>query len=518
MKLASREQIRNIDSKTIKDYKISGLILMENAGRTVSQTICIEYPEVQKISVLCGIGNNGGDGFVIARHLINQGKDVDIYLCGDINKYNGDAKTNLTSLTKIGANIKKIKNNFANYDNSELIVDAIFGTGLDRNIKGFYKKLIEFINARKKPVVSVDIPSGLDANEGRPLGTCIKADLTVTFVLPKIGMSIYPGLEYCGKIYVSDITSPRVLENKIRKELMTGDSVKDSLKSRDDDTHKGTYGHLLIISGSPGKTGAATLVAIGSQRVGTGLTTVGIPKSLNNVMEEKLTEAMTYPLPETKSGHLGSHSLEEALKIMSDKKSALAIGPGISTSRETRDFLFELLLKCQIPIVMDADALTLISGKLDLLKKISVPLILTPHPGEMSRLSGKSTKEIQENRIAVSVDFSRKYNVYLILKGARTVISTPSGYIYINPTGNNGMASGGMGDVLTGIIGGLLAQGYKAENACKVGVFLHGLAGDISSEQISTAGYTASELANNIPGAVNMIRNAEVREFIYRAY
>jgi len=433
-------------------------------------------------------------------------------------KYKGDALLNYKSLKIIGAKIVILKEKPPHNLECDLIVDSIFGTGLDREVKGFYKQIIEYINSQSKPILSVDIPSGLDANSGRPLGCCVKADTTVTFALPKIGTVIYPGLDYCGNLYVSNITTPGNLEDSISVELITTQDISPGILLRNNDTHKGTYGHLLIISGSPGKSGASALSAIGAQRVGTGLITVGVPKSLNPIIEEKVTEAMTEPLPETRNGLLGNNSLKSALEVLSDKKTALAIGPGISTSKQTESFLIKLLKKCNIPVVIDADALTLISKNLNLLKSLKIPVILTPHPGEMARLTGKNNKEIQEDRINISRDFSKKFGVYLVLKGARTIISTPEGKIFINPTGNPGMASGGMGDILTGIIGGLLAQGYNAENSCKIGVFIHGLAGDIAFEEIANSGFSATEVANFIPKAINNIRNNKVREFINRVY
>lgn len=518
MKIATREQVRKIDRSTIEDYKIPGLVLMENAGRSVTELITKNYPNVHNIAIFCGTGNNGGDGFVIARHLISKGFNTTTFICGDEQKYRGDALLNYKSLKNIGTKILILKEKPPHNLECDLIVDSIFGTGLDREVEGFYKHIIEFLNSCSAPILSVDIPSGLDANSGRLLGCCIKANTTVTFALPKIGTVIYPGVEYCGDLYVSNITTPGNLEDSINLELITAYDIRPLIHTRNKDTHKGTYGHLFILSGSPGKSGAATLSAIGAQRIGTGLVTVGVPESLNPVIEEKLTEAMTEPLPETKNGLLGLSSLKKALAVLSDKKTALAIGPGISTSKQTESFLLKLLSKCNMPVVIDADAITLISKNLNLLKNLKIPVILTPHPGEMARLIGKTNKEVQEERINISRDFSKKFGVYLVLKGARTIISTPSGKIFINPTGNPGMASGGMGDVLTGIIGGLLSQGYNAENSCKIGVFVHGLAGDIAFEEISDSGYLATEVAEYITKAIKNIKNNKVREFIYRAY
>lgn len=515
MKLATREIIREIDKASIEEYGILGLILMENAGRGVAKVVLKEFPEIKRIAIFAGGGNNGGDGFVVARHLMKEGLDVTTYLAVDPKRYKGDALVNFQALSKIGGKVIRLNNGFADYKGADLIVDALFGTGLDREVDGFYKEVIDFINSQSVPRVAVDIPSGLDSDTGFPLGVSVKADITVTLVLPKIGLAIYPGIDYAGKVYVVDITTPKFLEKDIPFELITYDSVREILKPRHPNSHKGTYGHLFILAGSPGKTGAATLASLGGLRVGTGLVTVGIPKSLNPIMEEKTTEAMTEPLPETENTTLGKVSIEAAKRIISARKTALAIGPGISTTAETGEFFFEILRSSSLPMVVDADGVTLLVQNLKILKELKAPLVLTPHPGEMSRLIGKTGEEIQKSRISVARDFSSMYNVYTVLKGARTVISTPDGRVFINPTGNPGMASGGMGDVLTGVIGGFLAQGYTPIDACILGVFAHGLAGDFIARKKGEAGIIAGDIAEVLPETLNEILNGKKEEFFY---
>ncbi len=515
MKLATREIIREIERVSIEEYGIRGLILMENAGRAVSKVALEEFPEARKIAIVAGGGNNGGDGFVVARHLISEGLDVTTYLAGDQKKYTGDALINLEALSKIGGVLVQLKRGFSEFQGADLIIDALFGTGLDREVEGFYKDLIDFINSRPVPRIAVDIPSGLNADTGFPLGVSVKADITITFILPKIGLAVYPGIDYAGKVYVADITTPKSLERDIHYELLTHNTARRIVKPRHSDTHKGTYGHLLLLAGSPGKTGAATLAALGALRVGTGLVTVGVPKSLNPIIEEKLTEAMTEPIPETESGTLGKGSIETTLKIMSSKKTALAIGPGISTTKDTAGFLYEVLRSSSIPIVIDADGITLIAQNLKILKEIKVPVVLTPHPGEMSRLIGKTGEEVQKNRIGIARNFSSMYNVYTVLKGARTVISSPDGRIFINTTGNPGMASGGMGDVLTGVIGGFLAQGYNPTDACTLGVFAHGLAGDFVAHKKGEAGIIAGDVANSLPETLKEILHGKKGDLFY---
>jgi len=512
MKIATREIVREIDRKTIKQYRIPGIILMENAGRAVSNVLLDEYPDSKKISVFCGGGNNGGDGFVIARHLINAGKEVTTYLLRNKNDYKGDAKTNLNSLLKVSKDIKRLRSNFSNYEKSDIVIDAIFGTGLNSEVRGTYKKIIERINSMKTPKISVDVPSGIDCNKGTPLGVSVRADITVTFIVPKLGISIHPGLTYSGKIYVADITTPKILEEGIPFELLTFKKCRSIIKERPADSHKGNYGHTLLIAGSRGKTGAAALSAHSAVRSGSGLVTVGVPKSIISSIDEKIVEAMSEGLEDNDKGILTEASLNQTLTSMKSKTS-LAVGPGISDNRYTEKFLLSLLKKSRIPVVADADAINIIARHIEILKKLKVPIILTPHPGEMARLLGTTSKEIQGNRIEFAKNFTVKNKCYLVLKGARSVIATPNGNIYINPTGNPGMSSGGMGDILTGVISGLLSQKYRPEEACLLGTFIHGLAGDIVAEKLGRTGITATDVANSIPEALEQVKTTEKEPF-----
>jgi NAD(P)H-hydrate epimerase len=514
MKIATREIVREIDARSIEKHGIPGLVLMENAGRMAADVVLKEFPQAERVAVFAGGGNNGGDGFVIARHLLGQGVKVTTYLAASPARYKGDALENLKALKKSGGEIVELGGNLRKYKQADLIVDALFGTGLDRDVEGFNKKIIEFMNAQRVPRLAVDLPSGIDANTGFPLGSAVRADVTVTFVLPKIGISIYPGLDYAGRIYVADITTPKPLEEYIPYELLTHASVRGILKPRRPDSHKGTYGHLFILAGSPGKTGAATLASLGALRVGTGLVTVGIPASLNDIMEVKTTEAMTEPLPETDLRTLGKMSVRRAKEIIANKKTALAIGPGISTAEETRGFLYEMIRSVEIPAVIDADALTLIAEEPGILLRAKAPLVLTPHPGEMSRLTGTPIGDIERDRIGVSLEFARKHKVILVLKGARSLVTNPQGRVYVNTTGNAGMASGGMGDVLTGIIGGFLAQRIPPEDAARLGVFVHGAAGDEAARTYKgQAGIIAGDLAGELPKVLGALPGSDEEPF-----
>jgi len=512
MKIAGRKIVRGIDDTTINKYGVPGLILMENAGRAVSNVILTHYTAAAKISIFCGGGNNGGDGFVIARHLLSAGKEVTTYILKNPADYRGDASTNLEALRKITKEVKKIGSSFSNYKKSDLIVDAIFGTGLSTDIKGLPKKIISKINSLRTPTISVDIPSGLDCDSGRPLGIAVKAASTVTFILPKTGITIYPGVDYTGKLFIADITTPKKLEEKIKSELITFATCKKMLKTRSGDTHKGTYGHTCVIAGSTGKTGAASLCAHSAVRSGSGLVTIGAPNSVIKSIEEKIVEPMSEGLSDNGKGYLNMGSLDDAVRILKTKTS-LAIGPGIYTNKETERFLIELLKKVKVPVVADADAINIIAKNKNILKKLKVPVILTPHPGEMARLSGTNTKEVQENRIHFASDFASKYKCFIVLKGARSVVATPDGQLFINPTGNPGMSTGGMGDVLAGVIAGLLSQKYSPHDACILGTFSHGLSGDMVTENIGRSGITATDVANGFPAALNEINQNQKEPF-----
>lgn len=505
MKILTREEVRIIDSRSIKEFGISGLILMENAGRAVANVVLQHYPECQDIAIICGTGNNGGDGFVIARHLLSANRNVTTYLIGKRAKYMADAKTNLNSLEKSDGKVIELNEKTSAIKKADLYIDSIFGTGLDRNVEGFHKKAINFLNSQNKPVISVDIPSGLDSDSGRPLGAAVNADSTVTFIKPKRGMCIHPGVELTGKLFVADLTTPKILEDEIKTELLTFSDCGKLLKKRHQNSHKGTHGHLFILAGSTGKSGAAILSANAALRTGAGLLTLGVPKSINSVIEENCIEAMSIPLEETVEGTLDESSLKRIIQILKGKKSALAIGPGLSTNEKTKNLVLKIISKAELPVVLDADALNILSENENIIKKAKSDVVITPHPGEMARLAKLTNREVQENRIDVAKEFATKNRCTVILKGARSVIASPDGRIFINPTGNPGMATGGMGDALTGMVASFLAQGYSSLNSSILGTFLHGFAGDICANETGETGFTATDLILNIPAALTRI-------------
>lgn len=523
MKLVTSTEMRNIDNTAINKYFIPGIVLMENAGLAVVHKIAEIFENNlagKRIMVFCGKGNNGGDGMVIARHLINKGVEVKVYLLSSPAEIKGDAAVNLTILQSMGAKIYPIINDKdlhrveISMMYADLIVDAIFGTGFKGEPKGLIAKIIKLINDSKKLILSVDVPSGLDVDTGKVSGDCINADLTITFGLAKIGLFMEPGCRYCGKVEIADISLPLQLlnSNTISRQLITSQWVKSKLYKRDCDTHKGTYGHVLVLGGSPGMTGAVYLAAAGALRTGAGLVTAAVPRSLNPILEQKLTEAMTRPLPESEKGLLGRDSLEPILD-MAEKADTIVIGPGMGISAEGETLLKELLPQLKIPVILDADGLNLFSkitmGSKEFLKQIKTNMIFTPHPGEMARLCRTDSHEIQKDRLVIAENYAKHWGVTLVLKGSKTIVASPKGKTYLNINGNPGMATGGTGDVLAGIIGALLGQKLDMETAAAVGVFLHGYAGDKAAEKLGEYSLTAMDIIDCLPYVLKEIIEGE---------
>lgn len=507
MKLALAAEMRELDRQTIEDYGIPGIVLMENAGRGLVTEVIREWGPVGglRFDIFCGKGNNGGDGLVIARHLYNMGAKVAVHIFSKDMK--GDAGVNLKAAMKTGLDIRPVSRDLkaetACVRHADFVVDAIFGTGLGSEVGGPYRKVIDMINSSARRVVSVDMPSGVDSDKGRIMGAAVRADMTATFGLPKRGLYLYPGAQMAGLVRVVDIGVPAraVDEASIRARLLTATSVHGLVPERRPDSHKGTYGHLFILAGSVGKTGAAVMAARAAMRAGVGLVTVGVPESLNDIFEEKLTEAMTVPLPETPERSISSKALDKVLSEL-EGKTALALGPGISTNADTARLVERLIPKVRVPMLIDADGLNILAFDDAPLKKVKVPTVLTPHPGEMGRLLGVLAREVQADRPRAALDLAGQYGMPVVLKGARTLIASPEGDFHINPTGNPGMATAGTGDVLTGIMGSFMAQGLKPMDAAMLGVYLHGLAGDIAARVKGQAGLIAGDLIEAVPGGI----------------
>jgi NAD(P)H-hydrate epimerase len=531
IKVATAKEMQHIDRVTIDKYGISGTVLMERAGLSVVKIINETYfsaPTVsslnerevkgtsciKKIIVLAGGGNNGGDGFVIARILHNQGRDVEVYLTSMPGKLKGDAKVNYNAAKKFGVKITPVAKSASGFSffrkRNCLVVDAILGTGLSKEVRSPLSDLIKKVNSSSLPVISVDIPSGISSDTGEIMGCAVRAEYTVTFGLPKRGHLLYPGAEYTGKLFVEEIGFPQSLleSEKIIVDLALRRDIVQLLPKRPGYSHKGTYGHVLLIAGSKGKTGAALMAAKACLKTGAGLVTIGIPETLVNSFQSRVTEEMILPLPDKGDGTLSVKSGDLISGFLKKRANVLAVGPGLSNDEEISKLVCRLITELKVPIVIDADGLNAIAGKTAVLRKSRAPLILTPHTGEMARLlrQGPDTtrkrsmlEEIERDRISAVQSFAKKNKSYIVLKGAPTVTAVPGGQVFINSTGNPGMATAGTGDVLTGMISALLAQKLSPRDAALLGVYLHGYVGDIAAEKKGRHSMVASDMINAIP-------------------
>ncbi len=508
MLLLDAKTMQELDRQAIEDVGIPGIVLMENAGKGCLKVLSSKFPtELERgCLVVAGPGNNGGDGFVIARWLAQKGFSVKVLCLCQLEKFKSDALTNLNICRNMGIEIHECPDEPALderaflFDTCPVIVDAIFGTGLSREVAGHFAKAISLMNSSNSKVLSVDIASGLSSDTGSVLGCAVKADCTVTMAAAKIGHVNWPGRLYTGELHVVDIGIPSFVISKAsgKAEFFQDDEFTACFKQRPADGHKGTFGHLLIIGGSRGKTGAVCLAAQAALRSGAGLVTVAAPRSSQFVIAGKLTEAMTEGLMETPVGEPSFHAVE-GLSELYERKRAVCIGPGLGLSREATIFCQEVITRCPLPLVVDADGLSALSGALEVVKRSTAPRVLTPHPGEMSRLLDCTVKEVQQDRIGAARKLADETGSTVVLKGYSTIVFDPSGKFSINSSGNQGMGAGGMGDCLTGIIGALLAQGYSSWDAARIATFAHGKAADFLAKTEGPFGYIASEVAEWLP-------------------
>ncbi|WDP87130.1 MAG: NAD(P)H-hydrate dehydratase [Desulfobacter sp.] len=515
MILVTAAQMQAMDQKTIHEFGIPGRVLMENTGRGALEMLVDLFDPIEnhRVAIVAGRGNNGGDGFVIGRYLMEMGVSVSFFLLSDRNRVTGDAKANMALAETLLAqhpdsqfieipDAPAFNRYFEHLLDHDLFVDAIFGTGLNSDIRGFFEEVITCLNQSGKPVFSVDIPSGIHADTGKVCGVAIEADATATFGFAKAGQVLYPGNFHTNDLEIIDIGIPGHIAKAETPTLFLPEikEVASLLPPRAFVSHKGNFGHVMVLAGSPGKTGAAALCANAAMRSGAGLVTLGIPEKLMDVIEPMVIEPMTLGLAQTDSGGLSAKAAGPVLDQIKDKQ-VLAIGPGIGTDPQTRTLLKELVKKSHLPMVIDADGLNCLAGDPDIFRSAKAPVILTPHPGEMGRLTHKTAQEIQADRLAIAQGFSKKFNLILVLKGAQSLVACPDGTCFICPTGNPGMASGGMGDVLTGMIAGFLGQGLAPEAAALTAVFVHGLCGDRLAEN-HAVGFLASDMVNEIPAAI----------------
>jgi ADP-dependent NAD(P)H-hydrate dehydratase / NAD(P)H-hydrate epimerase len=519
MKILTAEEMREVDRLTSACEGIPSATLMENAGASVAQFIQRRFPSFKqrKIVVLCGKGNNGGDGFVVARHLRDSGADPAVYLFANPDEMKGDAARNCKRWHESGGSLQLIRElsewqgQRTAITSAGIIVDALLGTGVRGTLEGLLGEVIGDVNARdtkgQSALVAVDIPSGLPADGDAPQGPIIDADYTITFTAPKIGMFSGDANERLGELTVSDIGSSPALIDEIGKgKLFWSEAGEFEIfaQRRKPDGNKGKYGHALIVAGSYGKSGAAIMASWAALRVGAGLVTVAIPDPALPIVAAHNPEIMTEPLPATPEGTISLKAFGDGKfgKLVEGKR-ALGIGPGLTTNDETQQFVREVVGKRGVPIILDADGLNAFAGRALEMKNPAGQLALTPHPGEMSRLLGCKIPEVQGNRLRFAQKAAADWNAYVVLKGQYTVVAAPDGRAFINSTGNPGMGTAGSGDVLTGMLAGLTAQ-FGTDDWLRVlafGVYLHGLAGDMAYDATGEAPLMATDLIRHLPDA-----------------
>jgi len=518
MKIVTTQQIRELDRTTIMKYGVPGSLLMERAGRGVAEGVmclCRERKRAQQILLVAGKGNNGGDAFVAARFLKEAGCAVRVLLAGETRKLRGDAFDHFEKMDRNKIPVTELKTENAwqklaadKKFSPAVIVDGILGTGLEGKARGVAASAIRFINALsgKSFVVAIDIPSGLDSDTGTAEGDVVRADLTITMGLPKKGL-IEPGaLKYVGRLEVVDIGFPAALVDSIKSdmEFIAADDIRMLFPRRKRDAHKGNYGHLLIMSGASGYSGAVTLAALAAMRSGTGLVTVVAPKNIAPIIARNVPEAMVHGAPQTACGSLSSSCWKMWRKRIG-QFTALLAGPGMTRHPETRRLVKMILRDSKIPVVLDADALNVFACKAIMLAKRKCPLVITPHPGEMGRLLGITVKKVQSDRFKIVKRASLLTNSTVVLKGAGTLVAQERNPLQINMTGNPGMAKGGMGDALAGLLGGLLAQGIKPFDAARAAVYLHGRAGDLAAAESTEQTIIVRDLIACLPHAFQEI-------------
>lgn len=502
-------EMRALDSRAIRDLGIPGPRLMENAGSGAAALIARRLRPIRgkAVVVVCGKGNNGGDGFVVARRLRAQGAAVRVFLVGHREEVKGDAARALLRwrgrLEELaGDDLGPLRGALGR---AHVVVDALLGTGLAGPAHGLVARAIETVNEAGRPVIALDLPSGLGSDLGTLLGSTIKAARTLTFAGLKRSLLLYPGAAHAGQVEVVDIGIPRAeVERGISTFRLEAADIRAHFPPREPDAHKGRFGHLLIVAGSLGKSGAAALAGWAALRSGAGLCTIAAPASQQPIVAAHGAEYMTEALPETAARSLSLEAKDRILEL-AHRMDAVALGPGLSLDPETQGLARALVLEVPRPMVVDADALTALAGHLDLLARAAGPRALTPHPGEMGRMVGGGGAEVQADRLQTVRAFCRRHRVALALKGAGTAVGGPDGHVFVNPTGNPGMAKGGSGDVLTGMVGAFLARGIDAVAALQAGCYLHGLAGDLAALERGEEGIIASDLVEKIPLALQAV-------------
>ena len=508
MKLVTAKEMKALDVQAQNDYAMPGILLMDNAAQAVAEAVheALTALEGERVVIFCGGGNNGGDGLGVARWLQSYGVSVRAFVVGAaLDAVQGDAALELAMFTKAGGRVEALSTEddwvLAELaaSKADVLVDALLGTGFHGELEGDVLRACELLNKSEKYILAVDVPTGVNADNGAVSENAVRADHTVTMALVKTGLLLYPGREYCGDIELADISMPVKLveEYQSDKYRLTDEIVRELLPLRKANAHKGDAGRVVICAGSPGYTGAAALASDAAVKAGAGLVSLYTPLSSRDVLAIKLTEVMVHGLLERMPGILGGGAASDVASS-AEAADVLAIGPGLGTSESTQEAVRTILQKITTPVVIDADALTALAGHTEILAAMQAQKVLTPHPGEMARLTGLEIAEIEADRINIAKKYAEQWQAIVVLKGAPTVIGCPNGTVYVNSTGNSSLATGGSGDVLTGIIAGLAAQEISLQEAAICGVYLHGLAAELTGIDI---GLAAGELAALLPQA-----------------
>lgn len=518
MRILSAEAMREVDRAAIEELGIPSLVLMENAAIGVVEAVGEAFGEAESAAIFCGPGNNGGDGLAVARHLSVRGWEVRVLLVTGGRELSGDAAVQLGICRQAEIPIlevttpKDLAGAVEAAAECDLVIDALFGTGLVRPLDGLFADVVEAINDLPAPCVAVDLPSGLAASEALPIGPHVEADLTVTFAAPKVAHVFPPAADAVGEMVVTDLGIPgRLVEDAEEADgdlhLLMGEELADLLPDREPVSHKGDYGHALIVAGSPGKAGAAILAARAAVRAGAGLVTVGVPEPILQTVDLGSIESMTLALPASVSGQLAERAADVVLEA-AEGMAVLALGPGLGQDPSTAAAIRRIALECPLPLVLDADGLNAFAGRAGELAQRKAETILTPHPGELARLLGISVTQIQEDRIAAARGVAQETEAIVVLKGHLSLVASGNA-VFVNPTGNPGMATGGAGDVLTGLIAGLIAQGLDALDAAVLAVYLHGLAGDLAASRLGEVALAAGDLIEILPAALRALGEGE---------
>jgi NAD(P)H-hydrate epimerase len=507
--------MRRADHRAIHELGVPSLVLMENAALGVIEALADRFADATRVVVFCGPGNNGGDGLAVARQLVVRGYQPTVWLVHGNKRLSADAAHQLGVCRALGIEVGEVADEaevgaaLATAADADLVVDALFGTGLERPLTGLFATLVDGLCSLGRPLLAVDVPSGLDASTHRSPGPHVRADLTVALAALKVAHVLPPASLACGHVAVADLGIPaayfEIEDGSLH--LLVAEEIGSLLPPRPPAAHKGTFGHVLLLAGSPGKSGAAVLAARAAVRAGAGLVTVGVPLPLLPVVEVGSIESMTLPLPADEMGHLRSAAVEPLLALAA-RCTALGVGPGLGTEGDTPEAVRRLAFESQLPLVLDADGLNAFVGRPEELRQRQGATVLTPHPGELARLLGSTAAEVGEDRLAAAREAARVTGAVVALKGQLTLVAAPDGEVAINPTGNPGLASGGSGDVLTGTIAALLGQGLSAWDAACLGVYVHGLAADLLAQERGPEAIPATELAAALPAALAALRES----------